>query len=104
MLLHVELVQLRQQIEPRALLLRADARWWFQVDDRIAGRSKQRSLIRGGNEPRAPVVDAAERAAAAVLNHDEARQARVLRTESIGDRGADARVPHTDLAGLHLVR
>ena len=72
-LLHVELVQLRQQIEPRALLFGAHAGRRLQVDDRIAGRAKQRPLIRGRNEARAPVVDAAERAAARVVNHDERR-------------------------------
>ena len=102
-LLHVELVQLREQIQPGPLLLRADLGRRLQVDDRIAGRAEERPLVGRGDKARAPVVDAAERAAAPILNHHVRRQARVLRTKPVGDPRTDAREPHADLSGLHFV-
>ena len=103
-LLHVELVEPGQQIEPRALLLGTDARRRLQIDNRIAGRAKQRALIRSRQEPRAPVVDAANRTAACIVNDHVRRQARALRAKPVGDPGAEARKPHAGLPHLHFVR
>ena len=102
-LLHVQLVQLRQRIEPHALILRRHARRRLEIDDRIARGAEQRALIRGGHEAGAPVVRPAERSAASVGHHDERRQAGRDRAQAVGDPRADARKPEVDLAGLHLV-
>ncbi len=103
-LLHVELVQLGERVEPRALILLAQAGGRLQVHDGIAGRSKERALMRGWNEARAPVVRPAERTTARVGHHDIRRQTRCVRSQSVGHPRADAREPQVDLTGLHFVR
>src|SRR5437764_13106428 len=55
-LLHVELVQLGEQIETRALLLGTDARRRAEVDDGIARRSEERRVVRRWHDPGAPLA------------------------------------------------
>ena len=102
-LLHVQLVQLRQRIEARALGFGGHAGRRLQIDDRIAGRTELRALIGGRNEAGAPVVRSAERSAARVGHDDVGRQAGRDRAQAVGDPRADARKSQVDLPGLHLV-
>ena len=102
-LLHVELVQLRERVEARALIVGREAGRRLEIDDRIAGRSKHRALVRGGQEAGAPVVRAAERAAARVGHHDVRGKARRDGAQPVGDPRADAGEAEIDLPRLHLV-
>ena len=90
------------RVEPRALLLGGHAGGRLQIDDRIAGWTEERALIRRGHEAGSSWT-AAERSAARVVEHDECRQALSSPTQPVGDPRADAREAHADLARLHLV-
>ena len=100
---HVHLVEPGQGVEPGPLLLDADALGGLQVDDGVADGAEQRALVGGGHEAGAPVVGAAEGAAAVVVHDHERGQARALRPQAVGDPRADGGEPHPDLAALHLV-
>ena len=102
-LLHVELVQLRQQVQPRALGLRRHSCDRLQIDDRIAARAEERSLIRGRHVARAPVRRTANRSSPGVGNHDERRQAGAFGAKTIRNPRTGTRESHPDLPRLHLV-
>ncbi len=102
-LLHVELVELRQQIQTIALRFRRHSRDRLQVDDRIAARAEERSLIRSRHVACAPVGRTADRSSPGVGNHDERRQAGAFGAKTIRNPRTGARESHPDLPRLHLV-
>ena len=75
----------------------------LQIDDRIAARAEERSLIRGRHVARAPVRRTADRSAPGVGNHDERRQTRAFGAQTVRDPRTGARESHADLSRLHLV-
>ena len=77
------LVQLPQQIELLALRLAAKILGSAQIENRLADRAKQRSLISGRHEAARPVGLAADRAAALVENRHVGRQIGVLDPQAI---------------------
>src|SRR5262249_50479646 len=96
------LVQPRQHIEAEALLLRSYASRSLQIDNRIVGGSEWSALKRGRQEARLPVVRAAERAAAHVLQDDESRQGRIFRPQAVCDPASHTGETHAELPGLHF--
>ena len=103
MLLHVQLVQLRQGVEPGALLLGAHPLRRLQIDNRIADRAEQRALIAGRHEAGAPVVRPTEWATPVVVHDDKGRQAGAFGPKAVGDPGTHARKSHPNLTGLHFI-
>ena len=78
------------------------ARRGREIEDGRAGGAEDRALVGGGHEAARPVWRAADRAAAIVGHHDEAREVLVLAAEAVGDPGAKRRMALHDGASVHL--
>ena len=94
------LVEPRQEIEARALLLRSEIlRRRTQIENRIADRAERRPLIRCRKITRAPVIRPVVRPAAMIEDHHERRQVLVLGAEPVSHPCAVTRRARQDRAG-----
>src|SRR5262245_6185266 len=76
---------------------------WRQIENRIAGGTKDRTLIGCRQESGAPIGRARKRPTARIIDHHEGRQVLVLAAQSISHPRADAWKSHEYRPGVPLV-
>lgn len=96
------LVEPGEEVELGVLPLRIAALRTAQIGDRLWAGLEQRALVAGGHEAGAPSARTVDDHCIAVLDDDEARQAVVLRAETVGHPSAERRSSAKNRAGIHL--
>lgn len=99
--LHVNFVELRQEVELSALGLAAQMLRAIEIEDGITHGTKQCPGVGGGHEAAGPVRLAADGATALVEHDDVAGQALVFATEAVGAPAPERRAANEGLARVH---
>ena len=95
-------VELREEIELAALLVRVHPLGVVEIRDRRLAALQPHSLIDRRHESRSPIARPVDDFVLAVLQHDERRHVLVLGAEPVADPRPQRRPPGDRHAGVHL--